>query len=97
MIKYVLIIYISIIILFSLIIIIMYVNDKKRAIDNKPRIKEKNLLFVACFGGALGSFIGRIMAHHKTDKIYFSIIIYLSSILQIACLVLQILVLGEII
>ncbi|UKI50837.1 MAG: DUF1294 domain-containing protein [Clostridium sp.] len=35
------------------------------------RIKEKNLLMCSCFGGAIGSLIGRIIFHHKTDKKYF--------------------------
>ena len=79
-----LIIYCSLIFIFSLISIIAYANDKKKAIKGMERTKEKDLLFLAVFFGALGSVIGRIISHHKTDKAYFSIVIYFSLLLQIA-------------
>ena len=55
------------------------------------RIKEKTLLGAVTCGGALGGFLGRIIAHHKTDKSYFSFTIYLSLLLQAGILVLLIL------
>ena len=70
--------YFGLMILNSLIAIIMYSNDKKRAVKGMMRIKEKHLLFIAVFFGALGSLIGRLVAHHKTDKKYFSFVIYTS-------------------
>lgn len=75
--------YICLIVLFSLFAIIAYVNDKKKAIKGLERTKEKNLLFFAVFFGALGSLIGRIIAHHKTDKFYFSLIIFFCLLMQI--------------
>lgn len=82
-IKYLLIGYFGLIVLNSLIALIMYSNDKKRAVNGKMRIKEKNLLFIAVFFGALGSLIGRIVAHHKTDKKYFSFVIYMSLLFEV--------------
>lgn len=83
-----LIAYVGFIVIMSLIAIVAYASDKRKAIKGKERTKEKTLLFYAVFFGALGSLIGRILAHHKTDKIYFSIIIWFSLLLQALTLVL---------
>lgn len=80
-----LVIYICYLVIMSLIALYLYCKDKKIATkQNKDRIKEKTLLGVCVYGGAIGSYIGRLIAHHKTNKIYFTITIYLSLILQIA-------------
>ena len=83
-----LIAYVGLIVIMSLIAIVAYASDKRKAIKGKERTKEKTLLFYAVFFGALGSLIGRILAHHKTDKIYFSIIIWFSLLLQALTLLL---------
>lgn len=77
-------IYAALIVLMSLIAFCTYCIDKKKAIKGQIRIKEKTLLGMAVLNGAVGAFIGRKVAHHKTDKIYFSITIYLSIICQAA-------------
>ncbi len=79
----VLICYCALIIFFSLVALILYFKDKKLAVKGKERIKEKTLLFFGVFFGALGSLIGRVLAHHKTDKVYFSIVIYFSLFMEI--------------
>ncbi len=89
-----LIIYIVYIILISLITFIAYKNDKEKAKSNQIRIKEKTLLFLSAFGGGIGAFFGRKVFHHKTDKSYFSIVIYSSLICEIIVLIL--LVIGGI-
>lgn len=68
----------------SLITFFLFIKDKKMATKNSGpnRIKEKTLLGAVALGGALGGFIGRIIAHHKTNKLYFSFTIYLSLLLQ---------------
>ena len=78
-------VYLAYLLIMSFAAIILYHKDKKMAEKNgnEVRIKEKTLLSVACIGGAIGSLIGRIMFHHKTNKAYFSFIIYLSLILQV--------------
>ncbi|MBP5342730.1 DUF1294 domain-containing protein [bacterium] len=68
-----------------------YFRDKKLAVKQKERTKEKTLLFYAVFFGALGALLGRILAHHKTDKVYFSIVIYFSLLTQAATLALLVL------
>lgn len=83
-----LIAYIIYLVFMSLLAIFLYGKDKSMAKKNNSavRIKEKTLLWVACLGGGLGAMVGRLLFHHKTDKIYFSMIIYLSVLLQVAVL-----------
>ncbi len=87
----VLLIYVIYLIIMSIICFALFVVDKKLAILDKNRIKEKALLFYVVYGGAIGGLLGRIIARHKTKKIYFSIVIYMALILQILCLFILIL------
>ena len=86
--KILLVVYICYLALMSLIAFFLFLKDKKMATKNSGpnRIKEKTLLGICAFGGALGGFIGRIIAHHKTNKLYFSFTIYLSILLQLGVL-----------
>lgn len=84
--KILLIIYIVFLCLMSLVALVMYKSDKEKAKSGKIRTKEKSLLFVSSFGGALGAFFARKIYHHKTEKVYFSIVIYLSLICELALL-----------
>jgi len=78
-------IYLGFIVFVSVVALITYFVDKNMAKGGtEKRIKEKTLLGLAVFGGALGSFIGRIVCHHKTNKVYFSVVIYLALIVQLA-------------
>ena len=79
-----LLIYLGLTVFFSLLALVAYFRDKKLAVKGKERTKEKTLLFLAVFFGSVGAFLGRILAHHKTDKVYFSIVIYFSMLLQAA-------------
>lgn len=79
--------YLGLTVLFSLIALVAYFRDKKLAIKGKERTKEKTLLFLAVFFGSVGAFLGRILAHHKTDKKYFSMVIYFSMLMQAATIV----------
>ncbi len=90
-----LIIYIAFIIIMSLLALVAYKKDKEKAKSGQIRTKEKVLLFLSGFGGAFGAFIARKKYHHKTEKIYFSIVIYLSLVLEI--LVLALLIYGGLI
>lgn len=79
-----LIIYLGLTVFFSFVALIAYFRDKKLAVKGKERTKEKTLLFLAVFFGSVGAFLGRILAHHKTDKKYFSMVIYFSMLMQAA-------------
>jgi uncharacterized membrane protein YsdA (DUF1294 family) len=85
--KLIFVISIIYLIFISLITFVIFGIDKSKAKNNKERIKEKTLLFYTAFGGALGAFIGRILFRHKTDKIYFSMTIYFSLLLEIVMVV----------
>lgn len=80
--------YAALMVLMSLSSFSLFMHDKKLAISEKTRIKEKTLLYTAVLNGAFGAFFGRLCAHHKTNKAYFSITIYFALIMQSAVLVL---------
>ena len=86
--KIILIAYACYLAFMSLVAFMLFVIDKKKATKNSgpERIKEKTLLGAVALGGAVGGFIGRIIAHHKTNKLYFSFTIYLSILLQLGVL-----------
>ncbi|MBP5357414.1 MAG: DUF1294 domain-containing protein [Clostridia bacterium] len=79
----ILLVYIALTIVFSLAAIVLFSKDKKLAVQGKERIKEKTLLFLAVFFGSIGALVGRLIARHKTDKKYFSLVIYFSLLMQI--------------
>jgi len=96
--KIVLIVYAAILVVMSLAAIALYGKDKKMSAGGtEVRIKEKTLLAIAAYGGAVGAFAARLMFRHKTNKVYFSIVIYLSLVLQLAALVILALNAGGVI
>ena len=82
------IVYAGLLVLNSFIAFCLFGKDKKMAQKNgnEVRIKEKTLLGITAFLGAIGAFIGRLVFHHKTEKSYFSITIIFSLLLQVAVL-----------
>lgn len=66
----------------SFISFCLFMSDKKKAKNGQMRTKEKTLLMSAVLNGAFGAFIGRKIAHHKTDKAYFSFTIYMGMLFQ---------------
>lgn len=78
---------IALLVLMSLVSFVAFLSDKKKAVKGKERTKEKTLLMTAVLNGAYGAFAGRIIAHHKTDKGYFSFTIYMGMLFQTAVLV----------
>ena len=45
--------------------------DKYKAKHNKWRIKERDLFLLSFLGGAIGSYFGMYMFHHKTQTSSF--------------------------
>lgn len=80
----ILLLYLNIINLFTLFLMIV---DKRKAINNSYRIKEKTLLSCILLGGFLGSLLALYLIKHKKKKPKFIIIIFLSSILWILVLI----------
>lgn len=57
--------------------------DKYKAIKNKWRIKERDLILSAFFGGSIGALLGMIIFRHKIKRIKFIIFIPLALIINI--------------
>lgn len=76
-------IYLSLMVIMSIISFILYGVDKKKAIKGKERIKEKTLLFYTIFNGAIGAFFARFVFRHKTEKKYFSLTIFAGLFIQV--------------
>ncbi|MBQ6182372.1 MAG: DUF1294 domain-containing protein [Clostridia bacterium] len=86
--EYVFVFYVCVLAAVSAAAFCVYGRDKKLARRGGERIKEKHLLALAAFGGAAGAFMARIVFRHKTEKGYFSLVIYTSLALQICALLL---------
>ena len=76
-------VYLSLMVIMSIISFILYGVDKKKAIKGKERIKEKTLLFYTIFNGAIGAFFARFVFRHKTEKKYFSLTIFAGLFIQV--------------
>lgn len=83
----VLLVYLLYSLFFSIISLILFLIDKNFSKkEGHKRIKEKTLLFFCSIGGGIGGYFGRILAHHKTHKLYFSFIINFTVLLQLLIL-----------
>lgn len=60
--------------------------DKKRAIKNKWRIKEKHMFTLGVLSGALGGLFGMFIFRHKVNKIKFYIVFNLSLFIHLILL-----------
>ena len=69
--KIILLIYVAYLILMSLVTFALFLKDKGMAQKNhnEVRIKEKTLLSLSVFGGAIGAFLGRIVAQDVLEKV----------------------------
>lgn len=66
---------------------IVYGVDKQKAKNNKWRISESFLIFLAVLGGSLGAFLGMLFWHHKTKKKKFYITVpFLATLLTVCCI-----------
>lgn len=75
-------VYIAVLAAASFAALVLYAADKILAMRGKARLPERYLLGIAAVGGASGAVLGRIFFHHKTRKVYFSVVIVLSLCLQ---------------
>ncbi len=57
--------------------------DKKCAINNNYRISEKEIFIISILGGSIGTLIGMIIFHHKTQKKKFQLGIPVILVIQI--------------
>ena len=66
----------------SLIALILYARDKKKAKKKRWRTPESVLLGVGLLGGAVGAFLGMKLCHHKTKHWYFWAVNILALVLH---------------
>ncbi|NLY21597.1 MAG: DUF1294 domain-containing protein [Tissierellia bacterium] len=70
-------------IIINIIAFFAYFIDKSKAKKNKYRISENSLLFLALIGGGAGSIIGMSLFRHKTQKLKFTILVPLLTVINI--------------
>ena len=70
----------------SLITLILYGVDKRRAKRGKWRIPERVLIGFSLLGGGVGGWLGMKLFRHKTRHWYFHVINILGTALQVAAL-----------
>lgn len=78
------IVYAAFLAVMSLLAIILYAGDKKKAKKGAWRTPESVLLGFGFFGGAIGALIAMNSFRHKTKHWYFWVINVLGLIWQIA-------------
>ncbi len=88
------IVILSYLLIINLIAFILYGVDKKRAIRNEFRIRERVLLWMARLGGGIGSWIGLKLFRHKTKHTKFRIIVPLWTIIWIIAVVFAVIKIG---
>ncbi len=69
---------------FSLITFALFGWDKWRAIRNRRRVSESNLLALMITGGALGGLCAMSMFRHKTHRLAFKITAIVSLFIHVA-------------
>jgi uncharacterized membrane protein YsdA (DUF1294 family) len=71
----------------SLVAIVAYGMDKRRAVRDKPRISERTLHLMSMVGGWPGAHWGRIVFRHKTQKMSFRIVFWIIVAVHLAIIV----------
>ena len=62
---------------------LLYVIDKRRAVKDRRRIRERTLIFFTLICGGIGAFFGMWLARHKTRKGKFRFAVALGLIIAI--------------
>lgn len=62
----------------SMIAFVLYGLDKRRAIKNQPRISERTLHILSFLGGWPGAYLATRLFRHKTLKIMFRLVFWLT-------------------
>ena len=88
------IIVLSYLLIINLIAFVLYGIDKKRAIRNEFRIRERILLWIARLGGAIGSWLGIKLFRHKTKHTKFRIVVPLWIVIWVVVIVVMTMKMG---
>ena len=78
------IIYLSIVMVMSIICFAAYGLDKQQAINGGRRVPERTLHLLALLGGWPGAILGQRQFRHKTKKLSFLIEFWLIVMLHVA-------------
>lgn len=71
----------------TFVTIVLYRNDKQKAIKGKYRTKEKTLLLSSFLFGSLGGLISLYYLRHKNKHFWFIVVNWVSLILHIAIII----------
>ena len=71
-------IYLTVVAVMSFVTFIAYGRDKGRAATGGRRIPERTLHLLAFFGGWPGAIFGQRQFRHKTQKVSFRIVFWMS-------------------
>ena len=66
---------------------VLYGFDKRRAGTNKGRVPEAVLHLFTLAGGSPGALLGQQLFRHKTRKVPFQVVFWLTVALQVAVIV----------
>ena len=83
----ILLIFVAVIAAMSIIAFFTYLADKRKAKQNKWRIKESVLLGLGFFGGATGALLAMNLFRHKTKHWYFWAVNVIGLMIHIIALV----------
>ena len=71
----------------SIITFFTYASDKRKAQKGKWRVREKTLLALSFFGGAIGGYLAMHVKYHKTKHWYFHVVNILGILWQVGLLI----------
>ena len=85
--KIITLVYLAFILVMSLIAVVLYASDKKKAKRGAWRTPEAVLLGFGFFGGAIGALLAMKGFRHKTKHWYFWAVNIISLALHIALII----------
>ena len=68
----------------SLLTLVLFAIDKRRAARGRRRVSERNLLLLSLLGGAPGGLLGMWLFRHKSRRWTFRILLPLFAVGQVA-------------
>ena len=71
-------------VIINIVLYMMMVIDKKRAIKDGWRIPEKNMFVAAVLGGGTGGLIAMVFKRHKNRHMDFILVFTMTAILHMA-------------
>ncbi len=75
--------------LMSIFTYITYSSDKSKAITEKDRVPENTLHILSLLGGWIGALLAQQRFRHKTKKISFKIVFWITVLLNVSILIHQ--------